>query len=77
VNGTETRGSGKDDDVCGRDGVLVGVEPDELIVLAHVHALAILAGEIFQSAFEALLEGIRHRHEFYVTPGLEGLVGRA
>ena len=59
------------------DGLLVGVEADELAVLGNVNLLGEFPREVLEAGLQPVLEHVRHRHELNVFTGVHGVGGRA
>ena len=72
---TQPRRRGEDDDIGGRDGLLVGFHANEFMVLLDHDPLAFLdgAGDFLDGPARFVREGVANGHEFGLLAGLEGL----
>lgn len=72
----EARRGREDDHVRLRDGLLVGVEAEELVFRLHRELVLVLV-ERSKAAVHAVLMHVGDGHKFHIRPGLHGLVRRA
>ena len=77
VNRPKARRRRQDDHVGHADGLLVGVETDELVLLLHVRLQAVFSFQPLVAAVHAVAERIGHGNEFNVAGGAEGLISRS
>ena len=76
VDRPKPRGRGEDGHIGHLDRILVGVEPDELVLLLHLRLDAVFSFQALLAAVHAIAECVGHGHKLDVAGGAERLVGR-
>ncbi len=77
VAGAESGRGGQNDNVGQRDGMLISVESDELVLLRHIHAFGLAGLERVVTFVQLILGDIAHGDQFEWAGGAEGLAGGA
>jgi len=78
VNRPEAGGGGEDHQVSRGNGLLVSVQPHELVGLGHIDRRTVLLLQVPIARVELVFEGVRHGHQLDAfLAGVERLIGRA